>query len=200
MTLLKETELFKSPVIVTELSDDVSVGRMILPASQIVRWEATNVYLRFFNALNVKESAVDFKPENLRRSLLFYLNNNTPNSNPVIAHERPVSAYFTYNPNDETVIVEWGTINPFTRQAKLHVYLNSVIDYTERVKQGMKLSSGHIAQIVGEENMYLALLDNLPSRKMHISRNEPMGKLINTLHHFGFIPIAADGSMRWPAF
>lgn len=187
-----ETETFRNKV-TTEQVDGVSIGRMILPVVGVpTRWEPNSTFLRFFNALNCT-------PNDLRKSLLFGLNHNTP-STPysALVYERPVSAYFTYNPKNETVIVEWGTISLSSGEAKLHTYLNRMIDYQDRVKQGMKLSSGHMAKVDGEET-YIALLDNLRS-DIPIHRNDPMGKLINTLHFSGFIPITSDGFVQIPIF
>lgn len=185
--------------IVLEKVDDVSIGRTTLPVVPFARWQPSTGFMKLFNALNGhadSRESVDLRP-----SLMFSMNNNTPCTTPGIAHERAVSAYFTYNPTDQQVIIEWGTIDPTNREAKLHTYLSRMIDYSERVKQGMKLSSGHIARIVtAEEETYLALLDNLPLNDVRITADDPMGKMVNTLHFSGFIPIAADGSVRLPAF
>lgn len=192
-------ETRQDPRIVIEKVDDVNIGRTTLPVIPFVRWQPSTGFLKLFNALN--GHADGRKSVDLRRSLMFSMNNNTPCTTLGIAHERAISAYFTYNPTDQQVIIEWGTIDPTNREAKLHTYLSRMIDYSERVKQGMKLSSGHIARVVtAEEETYLALLDNLPSNDTLISKDEPMGRMVNTLYFSGFIPIAADGSVRLPAF
>lgn len=189
------------PKIVTERRGSITVGRLVIPTASLTRWEPSEIFLGLFNALNGQTIGKLSEQEELRRSLLFGLNNNTPNNHSLLHHERPVSAYFTYNPYVEEVIIEWGTVDPRRGVAKLHTYLNQVIDYATRVKQGMKLSSGHIARVsTPQEEIYLALLDNLASDKISVPRTDPMGKLINTLHLSGFIPIAANGSVKLPAF
>lgn len=201
MVNLLEVEQSTHPKIVTEVPGGVTVGRIVLPVVTPTVWEASPTFLRFFNVLSRQRPLEQPNPHiDLRRSLLFSLNNNTANQHESISHGRPVSAYFTYNPRDEVVIIEWGTINPATGNAKLHTYLNNVIDYQDRVRQGMKLSSGHVAKIVGEEYTYLALIDNLLYTNTHIQRDEPMGKLVNALHFGGLIPITSDGYIQLPAF
>lgn len=202
MTTLVETGSVAYPRIVTEKIDDVSIGRITIPVYPMRRWQPSEAFHRFFNALNgMGASTEGIQPHELRRRITFSLNNNTPNTDPIITHERPVSAYYTYNPNKEVVIIEWGAIDPARGEAKLHTYLNQMINYVERVKQGMKLSSGHVARVSAtEEEIYLAWLDNLPTNSTHIPKEDPMGRLINTLHLSGFIPVAADGSVRLPAF
>lgn len=191
----------EDPKIVTERRGGVTVGRLVIPTASLTRWEPSETFLGLFNALNGQTIGKLSEQEELRRSLLFGLNNNTPNNHSLLRHERPVSAYFTYNPRKEEVIIEWGTVDPRKRVAKLHTYLNQVVDYATRVKQGMKLSSGHIARVSSiEEEVYFALLDNVASSDIPISRNDPMGRLINTLHFSGFIPLAADGLIKIPAF
>ena len=65
----------------------------------------------------------------------------------------------------------------------------------------MKLSSGHIARITDTpDEVYLALLDNLPSADTKIAKDDPMGKLINALHFAGFVPVNGAGYVRLPAF
>lgn len=202
MVNLIETGADTSPKIVTEKKGIVSVGRLVIPTVDFIRWEPSTTFLDLFNALNgANQQSENPNPAELRRRLTFSLNHNTPNKEAALAHERPVSAYFTHDPQEKRVIVEWGAIDPKKGEAKLHTYLNQVIDYATRVKQGMKLSSGHIARISAtEEEIYLALLDNLPPNDAQIPRDAPMGKLVNTLHFSGFIPIAADGSVRLPSF
>lgn len=198
---LIETGVNTRPKIVTERKGKVSIGRLTIPASCIQTWQSGPNFERFFNALNGNNTDGKYAPPRLRQSLTFSLNNNTPNRTKPLNHERGVSAYFTFNPEGEEVIIEWGTIDPRRGTAKLHTYLNAAIDYTTRVKKGMKLSSGHIARVAKtEDEIYLALLDNLCSSTSPIKRNDPMARLVNALYSAGFIPIAADGSVRLPVF
>ncbi len=189
------------PTIVTEKTDGVDIGRMtITTAKTISGWEASPTFLRFYNALNGQVKPKD--SASFRRRIVFYMNNNTAYCRGPLAHERPVSAYFTYDPSKQEVIIEWGTIDPTKGEAKLHDFLNRTLNPSLRVDQGMKLSSGHIARVIGRgEETYLALIDNLhPTDNIDITRDSPMGRLINALHFASFIPISGDGFVRLPAF
>lgn len=179
----------------------VSVGRVVVPVAHLHAWQSSPVFDRLFSALNGLPQQGLPKPEILRRNLVFSLNDNTACDSPLVGHTRSVSAYFTYDPNAEEVIIEWGIIDPQNGIAKLHDYLDRAINYSDRVRQGMKLSSGHIARIIGaKQETYFALIDNLPECDARISSRDPMGKLINTLHLSGFIPITPYGHVRLPVF
>lgn len=181
------------PGAITEQADGVSVGRVVLQESNIGVWIPDGTFLRFFNALNGSNDSA----ASLRRSLVFSLNNNSPNRNPTTTHERALSAYFTYNPQGETAIVEWGMIDT-EGSAKLHTYLNQIIDFKVRTKQGMQLSSGHLARVTGTD-IYLTYLDRLSVRN-EFAPNEPMARMINTLHSHCFIPLTAEGFVQIPFF
>lgn len=190
---VEKTILGGYPGATTEQTDGVSVGRVILPEQSMGIWTPDDTFLKFYNALNGKSEGA----ANLRRSIVYTLNNNTPNRNGVVAHDRALSAYFTYNPQDETVIVEWGMIDAMGT-AKLHTYLNKVIDYQVRAAQGMQLSSGHLSRVSGTET-YLAYLDRLSTRR-EFAHNEPMARMINTLHGHGLIPLTSEGFVQIPFF
>ncbi len=182
------------PAIVTESVDGVRIGKIVLRVEPILIFETTKEFDRFFNALN----GPDYFNEDLRRSITFSLNHNTPNPKSPVAHERPVSAYFTFDPNEEAVIVEWGTIDPNNQEAKLHSFLNRGINFAERHAQGMKISSGHLAKLLNTP-YHVALFDNLshgPTKQISIQTQ----KTINTLYTNGIIPITADGYVQLPAF
>ncbi len=197
MAKLLESEsveiLHEYPGITRETVDGVEVGRIILPERQTGTWAPDSTFLRFYNALNGKSECAALS----RRILVSNLNSNSPTQSESIAHGRALSAYFTYNPNGEAVIVEWGTID-MDGNAKLHTYLNRVIDYQVRAAQGMQLSSGHLAKVRGEET-YLALLDRLSLRN-DFAQNQAMTRMINTLHAYHFIPITAEGFVQAPFF
>lgn len=178
--------------VTTEQIDGVSVGRIVLPERSIGCWTPDKTFLRFFNSLNGKAEC----DASVRRSIVFTLNNNTSNGNVFVAHDRALSAYFTYNPKGE-IIVEWGTIDT-AGKAKLHTYLNQVIDYRARAAAGMQLSSGHLARVTGTET-YLAYLDRL-SIGREIAQNEPMARMVNTLHSHCFIPLTSEGFVQIPFF
>lgn len=183
------------PGVSSEQTDGVNVGRVVLPERSMGIWTPNSTFLRFYNALNGKSECA----ASLRRSIIFSLNNNSPNSNGATAHERALSAYFSYNPDPEgkEVIIEWGMIDT-TGTAKLHTYLNQAIDYRARAAQGMQLSSGHLARVVGTET-YLAYLDRL-SIKNEFVPNDLMARMINTLHSHGFIPLTSEGFVQIPFF
>lgn len=183
-----------------EQKGDIKVGRLVIPIITLQRWEPTPMYLRFLNALNGSHPQVAENAARLRRSLSFSLNNNTPNSQEPIKHERGASAYFTYDPDQRKVIIEWGMINPLDGEAKLHKYLNQVTDYPERIRQGMKLTSGHIARISGDEEIYLAFLDNLITNDRTLTNKEPRGKLVNALYSANFIPLTSEAFVQLPVF
>ncbi len=145
------------PTIAIEEIDDVSVGRQILSVRTIISWIPNETVLCLIDTLNRNNA----QSERARHSLTFSLNNNSPNTNTLYGHNRGLSAYFTYNPSDETVIVEWGTIDPRDGVAKLHTHLNRVIDFKNRSKMGMKISLGYITQV--QSGVWLALIDNLIS-------------------------------------
>lgn len=195
---------YKSPVeplsveIVTEQIDRVTVGRQILRVvSPLPSWEPNDSTTMLINLLNNRNNPYS---ETGRSRLRLSLNNNSANESKELKHERAVSAYFTYNPEDETVIIEWGTINPRTRDAKLHNDLNRMINYRDRSTRGMKASSGHLAK--SKSGLYFALFDNLLYLStQRIDPRSPMGKTINTLYaNNNFVLITADGFVQLPAF
>lgn len=189
----KESLHTLAPNIITEQVGDVKIGREVFTASSLESFRPNNFWHDVFNTLNAPQEM-----DSRRTIFLSSLNNNTPSTDPLLGHERGVSAYFTYNPHERVVILEWGTIDLSTKEAKLHWYLNKVIDYPDRVKQGMKLSSGHIAKSTQGDH-YFALLDSL-SKDHSLRGTEEMGEMINTLYQNGFIPITAEGFVKLPAF
>ena len=183
--------------IVTERIDEITVGRQILNVvSPLANWRPRDSVVELINILNRGDS----RSETQRQKLRFSLNNNSANEYKGIEHKRAVSAYFTYNPEDETVIIEWGTINPETGDAKLHTYLNRMINFCDRTSKGMKLSSGHLAKIEG--GLHIVLFDNLLyPHTQRINPKSPMGKIINTLYvSNNFVVVTANGYVQLPAF
>jgi hypothetical protein len=182
------------PCIVTARTGDQETGELVVPITRISRWEPIQVVLDFINALNRNTE----ETIRLRRSLTFGLNNNSASNEPIIAHDRPVSAYFFCDEKQDNVIVEWGCINPQNGEAKLHDMLHRTDRVRELIKQGMKLSSGHLAKVrAGGE--YLAYFDNI-GPNTQITHLSPLGKTINTLYNHGFIVLTAEGYVQLPAF
>lgn len=178
-----------------ESGSGVSIGKEVFPIARLTRWEPGVTELRFFNATH----SFGDRSDRLRSILQNNLTNNSPTSLSEIAHERGRSAYYTYDPQSETIIIEWGEIDPTNGEAKLHNYLHQSIDYHQRVAKGMKLSSGHIARVRGE-NYFLALMDQLAEPDLAMKRDSPLGKMINTLYHNCYLPITSLGFVQTPAF
>lgn len=200
MAILRERET-STGIISFNQSEGNKVGRLDIPMVGIIeRWQPSPTYLQFFNALNGGQPNMADSAATLRRSLSFSLNNNTLNTKSPIRHERGASAYFSTDLVGEKVIIEWGLVNPVDGEAKLHKYLNIAVDYDARVKEGMRLTSGHIARISAEEEIYLAFLDSLSANDRTITRLDPRGRLINALYAANFIPITAEGFVRLPVF
>lgn len=172
---------------------DVTIGKEIIPAVKIDRWTPTKEVMQILNALNHEDS----ESQRLRNQLGFSLRNNTPNNHIIVGHERPVSAYYTYNPSEENIIIEWGTIDPKNETAKLHNYLNNRIPKWERIEQGMMMMSGNFGKSL-KGNYYLALLDGITFGKYE--KESSKGNLINGLYENGFLPIGNDGYLIYPAF
>lgn len=195
-----ETLTYK-PNIVDKHKDGVDIGREVLPiVPYLVRWEPSRTVLELINALNPK---YDPQAERNRHCTAFKMKENTPSEKWIrVRHDRPVSTYFSYDSNNKTMIIEWGTVNPIDRTARLHTYLNQHIDFQGRAKRGMqKLCSGHLASLVtaNGEQVYIAIIDSL-QKGSKIGWNTPLAKMINTMHAHGIIPITSDGFVQFPMF
>lgn len=175
-------------------SDIIHIGKTVLQNSQSFVRRPTPTIFNLTTFLNGNSS----DSESLRKFITFDLNNNTQSSKfSKISHERPVSAFYTYNPQDDTVIMEWGTIDPKDKEARLHGYLRQHVDYMSRIKSGMKLISGHLSKISGT-NEYIALLDNLTHEHPGTIPNDQIKKTVNILHKNYIIPITGDGFVQAP--
>lgn len=172
----------------------IRIGQAILSNNPSYMWTPTPATLSLVDALNDNSQ----RSEGLRRSITFNLGNNTSSNRfSAIRHDRPVSAYYTYNPEDETVIVEWGTIDPKNKEAKLHSYLNKSIDFFTRRGLGMRISSGHLAKL-SKTNEYLALFDNLTHQPTERKPDDQIRRTIDILYQNSIIPITADGFVQLP--
>lgn len=182
------------PAIVIERAGNQDTGELILPYQRIERWQPSDTVLSFINALN-GDSAVK---EELRRYLTFKLNHNTPSKHAPAQTERPVSAYFFYDQEHNQVIVEWGRVDPRSGEGKLHSMLNRTDRVRQLIARGMKLSSGHMAQVKGHPE-YLAYFDSMGPTRV-IGKEDLMGKTVDTLYSNGFIVLTAEGRVCFPAF
>lgn len=172
----------------------IRIGRATLSNKSSHIWIPIPTTLDLMDALNSDNQ----RAEGFRRSITFNLCNNTQSNRfSVIPHNRPVSAYYTYNPEDETVIIEWGTIDPQNKEAKLHTYLNRSIDFFTRRNFGMRISSGHLAKL-SKTNEYLALFDNLTHQLTGEKPDDQIRKTIDILYQNSIIPITADGFVQLP--
>ncbi len=185
----------RSLPIITERVDGVNVGKITLRVEPLNFFQSTEAFDTLLNSLN----GHNHSNEQLRKNLVFHLIHNAATTKNPITHERAVSSYFTYDPNSELVIIEWGTIDLKSGDAKLHTFLNQSINFTERIKRGMRISSGHLAKLKKTKG-YIALFDNLFSQKPRSEISPQLKKTINTLHLNGIIPITADGFVQLPVF
>ncbi len=120
-----------------------------------------------------------------QRSIANKLNNNSSSlRGETTGVERGASAYFTWNPENRTVIVEWGEIGP-KNEAKLHDYLNNMIDYHDRHKKGMVVKSGHLSRFPSCGTV-ICLLDTTYEAK----------PIIDTLNAHGFVVIDSVGGVQ----
>jgi hypothetical protein len=173
--------------------DGVGIGRETLPFADLKGLEFSPELCALLNILN--------KPEGneTRRRLCFHLGWNTTDPFALVPYDRPVSAYFTYNPNNQVLIIEWGLIDPKSNEAKLHDYLNRSLNLNQRSNDGMKISSGHLAKLTGT-NKRIALVDNLSHETPAEEITLPMKRIINTFYNHKIIPITAEGYVRLPIF
>lgn len=183
----------KKLFIATESVDGVGIGRETLTVSRLRKLEFSPELCAMLSALNKQDN------NEQRRRLHFHLNWNTADPHGLIPHERPASAYFTYNPSNQVVLIEWGLVDPKNNEAKLHNYLNRSLNMSERAALGMKISSGHLARLTGT-NQYVALIDNLSHEMPREKITLPMKQTINTLHNNSIIPITSEGFVRLPVF
>lgn len=132
----------------------------------------------------------NYKNPDFPNRLQFAMHNNSPQK--YLPVENIASAYFTYNPKVEAVIIEWGKIDP-NGNLKLHTYLNQVIDSIKRYKVGLTIRSGHIAKIKGQATQ-LALLDSLIGDENYsIPKISPEHQIVKILSEHNFVVITSNG-------
>lgn len=133
--------------------------------------------------------------EPLRRAIASQMSNNSPCT--TINLERGASAYFTFDPTRNKLTVEWGRIPPGNGKAKLHDYLNEVIDFSPRRRNGMIARSGHLSAINpnGEECLPIILIDSLHRETCPVAINRPEYKMVTTIWQHGGAVIGSDGSI-----
>ena len=169
------------------------IGRIDLPIVTGARIYKDLTFEALLNTLNQSNSNHE------KDRIVFDLNNNSTTSNPTLRHDRPVSTYFTLDKKTGIIIIEWGSIDSSTKIAKLHDYLNRNIDYQTRVKEGMRLSSGHLALLQDYEGS-VALIDELFGNPDRAEKGSGIGILINTLYANKIYPVTPEGFLQLPAF
>ena len=180
------------PNTITEEVDGVLIGKSTLSVEELFPWRPDDSVSTLINDLNTVSS----KTQREREFLTYHLNNNTASEYGSVRHARPVSAYFTLDPEAQALILEWGTIDS-KGNAKLHTHLNKAIDFRSRKAKGMTLSSGHIARM--SSGIHLALLDGL-APSTFINRQTSMGQMVNALYAHNFVPLDSGGHVQLPAF
>lgn len=104
MERLKPTSISKLPILGTEFyyqSGDNPIGRR-----DIYFNERNGVNTEIFSIANLFPS-----DEKTRERITWSLRNNTPYASKELRISRGVSAYFSYDPNSQAVVIEWGKIN-----------------------------------------------------------------------------------------
>ena len=169
------------------------IGRIDLPVVTGAQINNDPTFETLLNTLNRPDS------ESERGRIVSNLNNNSTTSETVLRHDRPVSAYFTLDKITGMIIIEWGSIDDNTSIAKLHDHLNRHINYQARVREGMRLSSGHLASLQEHEGS-IALIDELYNSPRQIVKGSEEGILINTLYANRIYPVTPEGFLQLPAF
>lgn len=172
-------EAFTTHQSLTETIDGRLIGRVILEPQKVSVGKTPQA-----QAIEARLTGDAY----FQRSIANKLNNNSSSLKSETAGvERGVSAYYTWNPEDRTVIVEWGEIGP-TSEAKLHDYLNRMIDYHDRHKKGMVVRSGHMSRFPSCGTV-ICLMDT-------IYQAEPIVEMLN---YYGFVVIDSMGCVQNPS-
>ena len=127
--------------------------------------------------------------ESLRRSMATQMHANSPSVSRWISLERGVSAYYSWNPDNKSLIIEWGAIDE-DGKASLHDYLNQSINFSDRVKSGLVIRSGHMA--LANKKSLICLIDSL-SQSLRVTQDSGELPIIDTLRQHQAIVIGSDG-------
>lgn len=157
-----------------EMADGKHVGRVVVSRDSFGRRPA----------IDTKFAASLDSDERLRSTLAFCMNHNSPSfTKRPYEIERGASAYYTWNPLDRTVVVEWGEIDG--EEAKLHNYLNQVLDPSARHANGMTVRSGHLTT-VRQEGLVVCMLDSTYKGQ----------EIVDTLNKNGFLVVDGLGNVQ----
>lgn len=127
----------------------------------------------------------------LCESIARSMHGNSPSlDDNVVTVTRGVSTYFSWDPKEEALIVEWGEVGP-DGEAKLHTYLNRAIDLPQRHKEGMVVRSGHMAK-TKRGQVLVCLIDSI-CRDSPINMNSDEYKIVRVLKSHGSLVIGSDG-------
>lgn len=165
-----------------EIIDDKKIGRVVLAKKP----ETSHDYFEH-------DHLIEFLMNNQAagESIARSMHGNSPSLNEGLGIGRGVSAYYSWDPISESLIVEWGEIGP-DGEAKLHTYLNRAIDLPGRHKEGMTIRSGHMSR-TKDGQVLVCLLDSV-CRDFQIENNSPEYEIARTLNSYGALVVGADGS------
>jgi hypothetical protein len=128
--------------------------------------------------------------EKIRERITWSLCNNTPYASRELRISRGVSAYFSYDPNAQAVVVEWGKINYLDSRSKVHTFLNGKCACFQTE---MKICSGHLARAGMKGKVFdIALIDSQRGSGL-VCPEERDYLVIAGLTLGGIIPLSADG-------
>lgn len=162
-----------------EIIDDKKIGRVVLGKKSETYHD--------FSRDNLIGFLFDHPTE--RNSIARSMHGNSPSLNECPGVGRGVSAYYSWDPKTESLIVEWGEVGP-DGEAKLHTYLNRAIDLPRRDKEGMIVRSGHMAT---SGDVMICLIDSLMEPDQLVLSEKPEYEIVKVLESYGAVVIGTDG-------
>jgi hypothetical protein len=209
MTNLEKQRRYPTrPYLNFQASETPTTREVVLDVQNPPRiWEPSEVVTRFINAVNGKRIEMGNVREGLSEDLRISLVHSMPNRRVPIAHEPASPAYFVlqFDPvrKKEVLRILWIPVINGEGLKVGHKMIRSdrknAEIFAEVTKDDKRLSSGRIARIEGAEE-YLAMIDRIRHGREDLTSDQPLGRLVNTLYHFGFIPIGNDGKVEYPVF
>ncbi len=185
------------PIIRPEDFFGKGVGRFSTPLRCLSSWSSNPIFDKYLNKLNAPQNDQHRKSDKEKLSRDLH-GNSIEKLIRIPEHSQAVSVFYTLNPKERMFFMEWGKIDPESKEMKLHTSIRRVVDYNKRVREGMQVYSGHIAHI-NKTPHFFSLIDSvssLPSQKMSADEK----KLIDMLYNINFFPLTTDGQMVLPQF
>lgn len=164
----------------TEIVDERLIGRAVLSRS-----------FGYEPSRQTTITAILSKNDSARKAVAAQMHNNSPSQAGIVAVDRGVSAYYSWDKESGQLIVEWGEIDA-KGEAKLHQFLNQSINFSDRVKDGLTVRSGHMA--VANHNRTICLIDSLTNDTV-VDPTRPEFDIVDILTSHRAIVIGSDG---WP--